>query len=183
MARVKGGLRRLRASGFAPAFIYVFDEAWLLLERSWRLLGRVLLQGTHGARVEEAVLEEAAVLEPAINAHVLASACAEGSQGADEGAHGGEISRHTTIGGAFPMPHRDHSTMDCFDQARGGDGQMGRGGHGSVACARSCDTNAVRTRTGGRACARACPASFHVACCMDMDTEHAARPQVAQAAQ
>lgn len=100
-----GGLRRLKAAGYAPAFIYVYDEAWALLERQWRLLGAVL----DGSAAEQAVLE------PSIGAHVLTRPIAHGQ--AEEAERGStELQRHTPIGGAFSIPHRDHSSADCFDE-------------------------------------------------------------------
>ena len=61
LERVKRGLRTLQRRGFAPAFIYVYDEAWHVLEGCWRLLGHVLSPEA----------PEDVVLEPAFNAHVL----------------------------------------------------------------------------------------------------------------
>ena len=106
LARVKCGLRTLKERGFAPAFIYVYDEAWQVLEHSWRLLGHVLSpDAPHDV-----------VLEPSLNAHVLTRppAPAEAAE-----ANTSEIQRHTSMGGAFPLPHRDHSSADCFDQLSG----------------------------------------------------------------
>lgn len=103
--RVNRGLQRLKATGFAPAFIYVFDETWLVIEAQWRLLGAVLA-------VDGDADPSEAVLEPSIGAHVLSrpSAACRDAEGASS-----EIQRHTPIGGAFSLPHRDHSSADCFD--------------------------------------------------------------------
>ena len=104
LERVKRGLRTLRQRGFAPAFIYIYDEAWLVLERNWRLLGHVLSPSAPSD----------VVLEPAMNAHVLTRPDDAAAATATDGS---EIQRHTTLGGAFPLPHRDHSSADVFGDA------------------------------------------------------------------
>ena len=100
--RLLAGVRGLKASGFAPAFIYVFDEAWVCLEASWRLLAESLAPGRPND----------VVLEPSFFAHALARPASAGAD-ADEGGH--EIRRQTSMGGAFPLPHRDHSSAECYD--------------------------------------------------------------------
>ena len=118
--RLTRGLRRLKAAGYAPAFIYVFDEAWIVLERWWRTLAAVLA-AMEDSEDERRRLVESSVLEPSFGAHVL-SRPAVGSNGAasnNDEADATEIKRHTHIGGAFSKPHRDHSSSDCFDSATG----------------------------------------------------------------
>lgn len=102
-SRLDRCLRRLKESGFAPAFIYVFDETWHVIERHWRLLGAVLEPAGEPLA--------GAVLEPSFGAHVLSR---PRTRPQDEACT--EIQRHTAIGGAFSLPHRDHSTSDCFDE-------------------------------------------------------------------
>ena len=104
--RVKCGLRTLKRHGFAPAFIYVFDEAWMVLEPCWRLLGSVLSPDAPSD----------VVLEPAINAHVL-SRPGDNQDGGSIPGDSSQIQRHTTLGGAFPLPHRDHSSAECLSDA------------------------------------------------------------------
>ena len=45
LARLTRGMKMLKRHGLAPTFIYVFDEAWLVLERCWRTLAEVLHAG------------------------------------------------------------------------------------------------------------------------------------------
>lgn len=115
LAAMRQMLVRLKALGFAPAWIYIFDEAWLVLERCIRLLGDVLVPHAGSGRGAEHL-----VLEPSIFAHALAKPPALSSSGAGGCGHAevtGEIARHSYTGGNFGLPHRDHSSADCFDQA------------------------------------------------------------------
>ena len=100
LSRLTRGMRLLKHHGLAPTFIYVFDEAWLVLERCWRTLAEVL----HAD-------ESDVVLEPSFFAHAL-SRPEEPSASARLSV---EVARHTTLGGNFGLPHRDHSSSDCFD--------------------------------------------------------------------
>ena len=114
LAAMRQMLVRLKALGFAPAWIYIFDEAWLVLERCIRLLGDVLVPHAGSGRGAEHL-----VLEPSIFAHALAKPPALSSSGAGGCGHAevtGEIARHSYTGGNFGLPHRDTSA-DCFDQA------------------------------------------------------------------
>jgi hypothetical protein len=72
LARLKRALRRLKERGLAPTFIYVFDEAWSVIERGWRLLAATL----RAREIEggEDVAEEEVVLEPSFFAHSLVHA-------------------------------------------------------------------------------------------------------------
>ena len=107
--RINSALQHLKAAGYAPAFIYVFDETWAVLEHHWRLLASVLANDdSSGASVSHTVLE------PSLGAHALSRPATYGMDDRTDG--GGEIQRHTPIGGAFSMPHRDHSSSDCFDE-------------------------------------------------------------------
>ena len=104
LAALRRMLVRLRARGFAPAFIYMFDEAWALLEAAWALLAEVLAPGAGPA---------ALVLEPSFYAHALARpADAAAARGG-----GTELRRFSYLGGNFGTPHRDHASSDCFDPA------------------------------------------------------------------
>uniref|UniRef100_A0A7S4FAP9 Uncharacterized protein n=1 Tax=Chrysotila carterae TaxID=13221 RepID=A0A7S4FAP9_CHRCT len=105
LSRLSAMLRRLKQRGFAPAFIYVFDEAWLVLEMCWRALAPVIAPN-------EPV--ECVVLEPSFSAHVLShpdelEAVATAADGPTE------LSRFSYPGGNFGIPHRDHSSHDCFE--------------------------------------------------------------------
>jgi hypothetical protein len=116
---LRAALARLKQRGFAPAFIYMFDEAWLVLERCWRLLGDVLVPdaaaGTGASQL---------VLEPSVFAHALSrprsmeeeKAAAEEEDEAGASAASAEIQRFSYLGGNFGLPHRDHSSADCFDE-------------------------------------------------------------------
>ncbi|KAL3933686.1 MAG: hypothetical protein SGPRY_000177 [Prymnesium sp.] len=42
LLRLSKGMKTLRRLGLAPTFIYVFDEAWVVLERCWRILAQML---------------------------------------------------------------------------------------------------------------------------------------------
>ena len=158
-------LARLKQLGFAPGFLYVFDEAWLVIERCMRLLGDVLVPEAGTGRGEQAAsraprqepsstLPEALpvgvqqlVLEPSVFAHALekpASAEDTDEERRREAASqdASEIARHSYLGGNFGaprplllrlsgtlseplseppigLPHRDHSSSDCFDAASG----------------------------------------------------------------
>ena len=116
---LRAALARLKQLGFAPAFIYIFDEAWLVLERCWRLLGDVLVPdaeaGTGACQL---------VLEPSVFAHALSKPRTEEeeAQAATEeagaaAASSAEIQRFSYLGGNFGLPHRDHSSADCFDES------------------------------------------------------------------
>lgn len=102
LSRLSRGLQMLKRHSIAPTFIYMFDEAWLVLERCWRTLAETLCPG------------EAAdvVLEPSFFAHSLSRP--EDPLATDAG-QSREVARHTTLGGNFGLPHRDHSSSDCFD--------------------------------------------------------------------
>ena len=99
--------QRLREQGFAPAFIFMYDEAWEVLQQSW-LLSATLL----GAPASELVLEAS------FHAHALRSgaerAAAADAEAAD-GEAGVELKRYAEVGGQFGLPHRDHSTRECLD--------------------------------------------------------------------
>lgn len=111
-ARLCKGLRKLKAAGFAPAFIYIFDEAWIAIERQWRLLGAVLTSDCDGDGDVTTT-----VLEPSMGAHVLSRPVAPHGAAEDGVASSctTELQRHTFIGGSFSKPHRDHSSNECFD--------------------------------------------------------------------
>lgn len=98
--------QRLRRHGFAPAFIYIFDEAWELLEHSWALAAAVLAPGEPAA---------ALVLEPSFHAHALVSSAEQAAAQAAADAGSAELPRYSAVGGQFGLPHRDHSTRECFD--------------------------------------------------------------------
>lgn len=78
----------------------------MVLEPCWRLLGSVLSPDAPSD----------VVLEPAINAHVL-SRPGDNQDGGSIPGDSSQIQRHTTLGGAFPLPHRDHSSAECLSDA------------------------------------------------------------------
>jgi len=104
-------LARLKRMGIAPAFIYVFDEAWTVLEACWRGIAPVLAP-------DEPV--ENVVLEPSFSAHLLSHPEELAAAEAAEEAQGGSahIARFSYPGGNFGLPHRDHSSRECFDGGR-----------------------------------------------------------------
>ena len=94
LLRLSQGMRMLKRRGLAPTFIYVFDEAWLVIERYWRALSAVL----HTEDCEQADV----VLEPSFFAHALERpgepTCSCDSKPSTE------VARHTTLGGNFGLP-------------------------------------------------------------------------------
>ena len=108
LRRLKLMLDELRVRGFAPAWIYVFDEAWEVLERCWRLLAEVLAPGEP---------PDAIVLEPSFFAYALVRPAEAAAL--EDAADAREVVRHTYVGGNFGLPHRDHSSADCFDGVSG----------------------------------------------------------------
>lgn len=108
MRRLKLMIDELRVRGFAPAWIYMFDEAWEVLERCWRLLAEVLAPGEP---------PDAIVLEPSFFAYALVRPAEAAAL--EDAADAREVVRHTYVGGNFGLPHRDHSSADCFDDASG----------------------------------------------------------------
>lgn len=97
LLRLSKGMKTLKRLGLAPTFIYVFDEAWVVLERCWRILAQ-MLDATD------------VVLEPSFFAHALS----QPSDPAGVVKESIDVVRHTTLGGNFGLPHRDHSSSDCF---------------------------------------------------------------------
>ncbi len=108
---LRRGLRLLKVRGVAPAFIYVYDEAWEVLGACWDLLAPVIGQ-LNGGKGEA---ESDVVLEPSFFAYALARP--EEAEAEAAAAAGREIVRHSYVGGNFGLPHRDHSSRDCFAAA------------------------------------------------------------------
>ena len=105
LARLRRASERLKRLGFAAAWLWIFDESWMVAERCWRLLAAVLAPDEPPAEAAAAC-----VLEPSFFAYALSR---PGER--DDAAPDDEVQRHSVAGGNFGLPHRDHSSAECFD--------------------------------------------------------------------
>eukprot|EP01062_Namystynia_karyoxenos_P059292 TRINITY_DN50747_c0_g1_i1.p1 TRINITY_DN50747_c0_g1~~TRINITY_DN50747_c0_g1_i1.p1 ORF type:complete len:378 (+),score=93.08 TRINITY_DN50747_c0_g1_i1:79-1134(+) len=96
---LRGCMRALRDLGFAPAWIWAYDEAWQLLSAAAGAAAPTL-----GA--------PDALVEPTVFAYALAGAEEPDPEAARAEATGS--SRQTYPGGNFGIPHRDHLYDECF---------------------------------------------------------------------
>jgi len=84
-------LDRLTDAGFAPTFLFVFDETWQVLEAAVAQLADVLGPD--------------AVLEPSFFVYKLVK----------EDVAPAQATGRQSIGNSFPLPHRDLSHAECHD--------------------------------------------------------------------
>eukprot|EP01065_Artemidia_motanka_P046624 TRINITY_DN7103_c1_g1_i1.p1 TRINITY_DN7103_c1_g1~~TRINITY_DN7103_c1_g1_i1.p1 ORF type:complete len:348 (+),score=105.41 TRINITY_DN7103_c1_g1_i1:54-1097(+) len=96
---LRGAMRELRKRGFAPVWIWAFDEAWLLLQQAARAAAPAL----RGAE---------ALVEPTVFAYAVAAADEKDPR--EERAEATGSSRQAYPGGNFGLPHRDHLYDECF---------------------------------------------------------------------
>lgn len=92
LRRVDATMESLKAAGWPPVFVFLFDEPWLLIDRLFELV--------------TPVLGEDCLLESSIYGWALSrsKACEEKDVDADSPAE---------VGGNFAVPHRDDSYADC----------------------------------------------------------------------
>lgn len=92
---------RLRAAGWPPAFVFMFDEAWCLASIAQAAASHLLVPTDETA-------SWAWRLEPSFAAFLL-------DRGhATENGKDGKKKNHG-LGNCFPLPHRDHCYSSCFD--------------------------------------------------------------------
>jgi hypothetical protein len=93
LSRVDATMESLKAAGWPPVFVFLFDEPWLLIDRLFELVAPVL--------------GEDCFLESSIYGWALSRSKACHAAGADADAPAAEV------GGNFAVPHRDNAYADC----------------------------------------------------------------------
>ena len=96
LRRVDGTMDSLKAAGWPPVFVFLFDEPWLLIDRLFELVAPVL--------------GEDCLLEASIYGWALSRSKA---YCVDDVATAAAADAAAEVGGNFAVPHRDSSFAEC----------------------------------------------------------------------
>ena len=125
-------IRRLKAHGYPPVFVLMYDQAWLLCERLWGDLAAVMRRDADEIELDASVfawaLERSCDDAGSGNGSIGNGSRGGGGGGGGGGSVGGSsggsaaaggVTATRPIGANFGTPHRDSTYDECHDAATG----------------------------------------------------------------
>ena len=115
LLRVDATMESLKAAGWPPVFVFLFDEPWLLIDRLFELVAPLLGED---CLLESSMYAWALSRSEAADTVDTAAAAAAAASSVDGSATTTHTPTATTpraaeVGGNFPVPHRDNSFAEA----------------------------------------------------------------------